>query len=401
MSAQSQRSRSQFESLPEPDAAALSHSERVRAHIVNEIDHAGGIISFADYMSQVLYAPGLGYYSAGATKFGTAGDFVTAPEISSLFGRCLAQQCQEILGYLEGGDILELGAGSGKLAVDLLRELERRGCLPDRYLILEVSADLRDRQQSLFREQLPQLWDCVEWLQQLPAEPLNGVLIANEVLDALPVQCLLLDSEDIHELMVGHENGVLQWQQQVAAPALKSTVTQLLAELPVQPSLPYRTEINTGLGDWLTAVTAAIGRGVMLLIDYGYPRAEYYHPQRDSGTLICHYRHRAHEDPFVYPGLQDISASVDFTRVAESALACGMEVAGFSNQAHFLLGCGLDTLLAEAAAGNEHGYLQLAHETKRLTLPAEMGERFKVMALSRDYHGQLTALQRADFRHRL
>ncbi len=401
MSAQSQRSRSQFESLPEPDAAALSHSERVRAHIVNEIDHAGGVISFADYMNQVLYAPGLGYYSAGATKFGAAGDFVTAPEISSLFGRCLAQQCQEILSYLKGGDILELGAGSGKLAVDLLRELEHRGCLPGRYLILEVSADLRDRQQSLFREQLPHLWDRVEWLQQLPAEPLNGVLIANEVLDALPVQCLLLDSEDIHELMVGHENGVLQWQRQVAAPELKSTITQLLAELPVQPSLPYRTEINTGLGDWLTAVTAVISRGVMLLIDYGYPRVEYYHPQRDSGTLICHYRHRAHEDPFVYPGLQDISASVDFTRVAESALACGMEVAGFSNQAHFLLGCGLDTLLAEAAAGNEHGYLQLAHETKRLTLPAEMGERFKVMALSRYYHGQLTALQRADFRHRL
>ncbi|MCS3903347.1 SAM-dependent MidA family methyltransferase [Methylohalomonas lacus] len=395
------QSRTSVESLPEPDATAAAHSDAVRVHIAAAIDEAGGIISFADYMTQALYAPGLGYYSAGAAKLGAAGDFVTAPEISTLFGRCIARQCEEVLATLAGGAILELGAGSGRLAVDVLGELASRECLPECYYILEVSADLRERQQRLIAEQLPQLVDRVQWLEQLPAEPLQGIVLANEVLDALPVECVQLDDTAHVELGVTHDDGVFRWQSRSPGAQLHAALARLLVELPETPAPPYRTEINTGLEDWLRAVAGVLDRGVMLFIDYGYPRAEYYHPQRNAGSLICHYRHRAHEDPFLYPGLQDISASVDFTRLAEAAQACDLEVAGFTSQAHFLLGCGLDNMLAAAADQSQQDYWRLTGEVKRLTLPGEMGERFKAMALVRDYDGPLAGFRLQDFRHRL
>lgn len=380
-----------------PGDEARAHGRRVSDHLASLI--ADGSIDFARYMHEALYAPGLGYYSAGATKLGAAGDFITAPEISSLFGRALARPCRDVLSRI-GGDVLELGAGSGRLAVDVLRELERLDCLPGRYFILEVSGDLRARQHDRLVECVPHLLDRVEWLDTLPDTPLEGVVLANEVLDALPVHCLQIDSTGIRERRVGYAGGRLAWQPAAAPAPLRQAFERLLAELPQQPVPPYRTEINPGLAAWLGAVADSFSRGVMLFVDYGYPRAEYYHPQRDSGTLICHYRHRAHDDPFLYPGLQDISASVDFTRLAEAALACDLEVAGFTSQAHFLIGCGIDELLAESAA-EQARYLQRAGEVKRLTLPGEMGERFKVMALSRGFDAPLAALQRADFRHRL
>lgn len=370
-------------------------------HIRQAIHDNGGTIDFARYMELALYAPGLGYYSAGATKLGPAGDFITAPEISSLFGRCLARQCREILTTLGSGDVLELGAGSGKLAVDVLSELENLGCLPGNYFILEVSADLRARQYERIAQQVPHLLDRVVWLSTLPDTPIEGVVIANEVLDALPVHRVHMDAEGLAELMVGSDGESFAWRRRPLSGVLREAFDALIAELPVSLPHPYTTEINIGVHDWLAAVAECLNKGVMLFIDYGYPRAEYYHPQRDSGTLICHYRHRAHDDPFVYPGLQDISASVDFTRLAEAALACDLEVNGFTSQAHFLLGCGLDVLLAETAAVDDKHYLALSREVKQLTLPSEMGERFKVMGLSRDYPEALIALQRADFRHRL
>lgn len=386
--------------LPAPGPIASAHSAAVVDHIISAIDAGGGSISFANYMESVLYAPGLGYYSAGATKLGSAGDFITAPEISSLFGRTLARQCCEILQTLGGGVILELGAGSGRLAVDLLVELERLRCLPERYLILEVSADLRQRQQRLLAEHIPQLLPRIEWLDALPTEPLSGIVVANEVLDALPVECLLLGEGGLFELAVTHNDKTLCWQHRQPAAALQDAFSSLLAGLPSQPLLPYRTEVNPGLSAWLQTVADVLAHGVMLFIDYGYPRAEYYHPQRTSGTLVCHYRHRMHDDPFLYPGLQDISASVDFTRVAETAVAAGLDVAGFTSQAHFLLGCGLETLLTEVDS-NSRDYLRLTSEVKKLTLPSEMGERFKVMALTRDYTGALRGFEQFDFRHRL
>lgn len=389
------------QSLPEPDTGAEAHSRRLRQHIIQIIQDSGGSIDFARYMELALYTPGMGYYSAGAAKLGPAGDFITAPEISSLHGRCLARQCRGILAALGGGDVLELGAGSGKLAVDVLAELERLDCLPGQYRILEVSADLRARQAETLERDLPHLLDRVVWLDSLPDTAMDGIILANEVLDALPVHCVQLDSEGLDELVVGTDGELFNWQRRPLSGTLLETFKELLSELPAALPQPYTTEINPGLKEWLAAVAGVLNKGVMLFIDYGYPRAEYYHPQRDRGTLICHYRHRAHEDPFLYPGLQDISASVDFTLLAESALECNLQLAGFTTQAHFLLGCGLDAILAEAATGDEQQYLVLSREVKQLTLPGEMGERFKVMALSRGYPYPLAALQRADFRHRL
>ncbi len=390
-----------FQSLPQPDAGALVHSERLIHHIRQVIDDHGGAIDFAHYMDQVLYAPGLGYYSAGAAKLGEAGDFITAPEVSALFGRCLARQCRDILDSMGGGDILELGAGSGKLAVDLLTELEVRQCLPQHYLILEPSADLRERQQQLIRAHLPHLAGRVSWLDTLPAEPIHGIVIGNEVLDALPVHCIQVGADGMDELLVANTDTGFDWQRQPLAGGLAETFRALLNELPESLPAGYRTEINMVMHDWLAAVAEVLASGVMLFIDYGYPRREYYHPQRDSGTLICHYRHRSHSDPFFHPGLQDISASVDFTRLAEAGQACDLDVTGFTTQAHFLLGCGLDSILAETATGDNRQYIALSREVKQLTLPSEMGERFKVMALTRRFDEPLAGMQHADFRHRL
>lgn len=388
-------------SLPLPDADALAHSRRLCDHICTIIDAAGGSIDFSRYMDLVLYAPGLGYYSAGARKFGAGGDFITAPEISPLFGRCLARQCQQVLSTLGGGDILELGAGSGKLAADLLTELASLDCLPDRYLILEVSADLRERQQQHLQQSAPQFLSRVQWLDELPAEPIEGVMLGNEVLDALPVRRLLFDKAGMSELAVTIKDDAFTWQVREADIALQAIAVPLLSEYADRFILPYCTEINLDLMAWMQGLAESLQRGMLLLIDYGYPRAEYYHPQRTSGTLICHYRQRAHDDPFMYPGLQDISASVDFTLVAEAADQAGLQVAGYTSQAQFLLGCGLDELLAEVNQDDSRAYLSLSRQAKQLTLPAEMGERFKAIALTRDVDQPLRGFIQRDQRHRL
>lgn len=382
--------------LPRPDPQALAHSERLTGCIRAEIQTAGGSIPFARYMSLALYAPGLGYYSAGSQKFGAAGDFVTAAEISPLFARTLARQVADVLAVLGGGDLLELGPGTGAMAADLLAELERLGTLPVTYRLLEPSPDLQERQRQTLAYRVPRLLERVQWLRALPDPPIEGVIVANEVLDALPVHCFCLAGQGLCERAVGWDGLRFYWVERAPAPSLAAAVAGLGLK---QEGQAYCSEINLGLRPWIQALAASLSRGLVLLVDYGYPRAEYYLPERLAGTLMCHYRHRAHADPFLYPGLQDITAFVDFTAVAEAAVDAGLEVVGFTDQASFLINCGLTQLLE--SAGTDVERLALAQQVKTLTLPSEMGERFKVMGLGRGLEVALRGFARADRAARL
>ena len=359
--------------LPKPSADAIAHSARLKELIRAEIAQAGGAIGFERYMELALYAPGLGYYSAGARKFGAAGDFVTAPELSPLFARCLAVQCAEVLGALGGGDILELGAGSGRMATELLKELARLGAPPRHYLILEVSADLRERQRQEIAAQAAQWQDQVHWLERLPEE-LCGVVVGNEVLDALPVCRFRRAAAGFEEFCVSCAGEEFAWQLRPATGERHAALTALEASLPRPFAQDYCSEICLRLPAFIHTLADALTRGALLFTDYGYPRAAYYHPERHLGTLMCHYRQRAHDDPFLYPGLQDITAHVDFTAVAEAGTCAGLQLAGYTTQAHFLLALGIAALATD---------LKTAREVKLLTLPGEMGERFKAMGFQK------------------
>ncbi len=363
-----------------PDEA--QHSERLVARIREEIESRSGWISFARFMEMALYEPGLGYYSAGAAKFGSAGDFVTAPEISPLFGRCLAHQCAQVLRALGGGTLLEFGAGSGALAVEVLNELEALDCLPERYLIVEVSADLRERQLAALAANAARHLKRIEWLDALP-QAFTGAIIANEVLDAMPVERFRVRGDEVNALGVTWQLNRLDWSETRATGALLEEVRALEGEL--QSPLPegFTSEISLRVGPWVKTLANALRAGVMLFIDYGLPRRQYYRPERAAGTLLCHFRHRYHDDPFFAVGLQDIGAWVDFTAVAAAGVDAGLEVAGFTTQAHFLMGLGIERLLAETAERELVERLSVARGAMLLTLPGEMGERFKVLGLAR------------------
>jgi SAM-dependent MidA family methyltransferase len=396
------RAAEELSRLPEPDEDAQAHSEQLITLIHDEIKSAGGRISFARYMELVMFAPGLGYYSAGSRKFGEAGDFVTAPEISSLFSQTLARQVSEVLSFLdasssEKGNVLEVGGGSGVMAADILAELERLQNLPNRYLILELSADLRQRQREMLSERVPHLLDRVQWLDALPKSGFRGVVVANELLDALPVCCFSVEENGIKERFVTWQEDRFQWlSDEPESDELKAQLEIVAKDLPVG----YQSEINLATIAWVQSIADTLEAGVVLLLDYGFPRHEYYHPERNAGTLMCHYRHRAHEDPFVYPGLQDVTAHVDFTAIAETAQASGLNVSGYTSQAYFLLSNGL-TELAEANAHNERDQLLYAQQIRTLTMPGEMGELFKVMALTKNYESALTGFSMLDARHKL
>lgn len=385
--------------FPAPSQRALQLSAELSTVIRREISAAGGSIPFSRYMELCLYTPGLGYYSAGQQKFGAGGDFVTAPEISPLFGRCLASACRAVLESLHGGDILEFGAGSGQLAIDVLGELQRMACLPGRYLILERSAELRQRQQQALQRELPQLLQRVCWIDTLPEAGFRGVMLANEVLDAMAVERFQWDGKAAGLYHVCVEDETFQWRLQTAAHETRIAIEALASKCRLPPA--YISEFNAALPAWLQSVAEPLQAGVMLLIDYGYPRHEYYHPQHSSGTLMCHYRQRAHDDPFLWPGLQDITAHVDFTALAEAALAADLEVSGYTTQAFFLLDCGLDDLLQQAGPTDSTHYMQLAQQAKTLILPGEMGERFKCIALTRGMTTALPGFRLQDFRNRL
>lgn len=367
--------------LPAPEPDALAISEQLQAKIRLKIESEGGSISFASFMQMALYEPGLGYYSAGSAKFGSAGDFVTAPETSSLFGRCLAQQIIQVFQELDQKIILEFGAGSGRLACDILAELEKHHALPDAYLILEVSADLRERQQQLITEQLPHLLDIVTWLDELPAEKICGVVLANEILDALAIERFQITDDGVQEQQVTYdsEHGRFKYINKPASESLQTAVEAISSELPLQ----YTSEINRSLSSWFQGIHDSLARGVIFCVDYGYSQRDYYHAERINGTLICHYRHRAHDDPFFAIGLQDLSTSVDFTSTAEAAFSCGLSVAGYTTQAMFLLACGLTELLEGEKDDNPEQYLEFSQQAKTLTLPGEMGEQFKVIGLTK------------------
>jgi SAM-dependent MidA family methyltransferase len=360
--------------LPVPAPEALEHSRRLAALVREAIGAAGGLIPFNRYMELALYAPGLGYYSAGARKFGAAGDFVTAPELSPLFSRCLARQCAEVLGDLGGGSILELGAGSGVMAADILLELHALGQLPEEYLILEVSAELKERQRATLATKAPVLATRVRWLEALP-EGFSGVILGNEVLDALPVERFRKTAVGHDEFCVRMEGESFAWVTRPAGVQLAATLAALETTLPAPLAPGYESELCPGAAPLVASLAARLERGALLLLDYGYPRAAYYHPDRSMGTLMCHYRQRAHGDPFLYPGLQDITAHVDFTAVAEAGTSSGLELAGYTTQAHFLMALGI--------AGFADMDMRSAQQVKLLTLPEEMGERFKAIGFTK------------------
>jgi SAM-dependent MidA family methyltransferase len=382
--------------LPLLNADELAHSRRVIEHIRAFMQQHGDVIGFDAWMRLALYAPGLGYYSAGATKLGSDGDFVTAPEISSLFSRCLARQCADVL-RVTGGEILELGAGSGRMAADVLTELAAIESLPDRYSILEVSADLAERQRARIAELPRELAERVRWLDRWPERVMRGVVLANEVLDAMPVERFVLRNRaggiDVRALGVGLCEDGFEWRETSPTPELMHAVADIVEALPMPLPDGYVSEVCLAFHPWMASLAAQLETGVALLIDYGLPRAHLYHPDRAEGTLRCHFRHRAHSDPFINVGLQDITAWVDFTRVAEAADGAGLEVLGFASQAAFLIGAGMESLLStemQLAGDDLRRQATLAGEARRLLLPGEMGEIFKVIALGRGYESPLT-----------
>jgi SAM-dependent MidA family methyltransferase len=386
--------------LPALNEAEAAHSAAAREHIVRRIRASGDCIDFETFMELALYAPGLGYYSAGSAKIGAAGDFTTAPEVSELFGRCVARQCAQILLHTPGGSILEVGAGTGSLVATVLRELAARDALPRHYDILEVSADLAERQRQRLRSLPDPLRSRIRWLQQLPSSPLQGVVLANEVLDALPCQRFVMREAAVEALGVtAAADGTLGWARLPANASLTAAVQELNRTLPA-PFVPgYTSEVCTRVDPWVASLAACLERGVLLLFDYGLPRPHYYQPDRDAGTLTCHFKHRAHFDPFVNVGVQDITAWVDFTRVALAGHACGLEVLGLCTQAAFLLGSGIEEFLGQGRDGLEQ--VRLAGEARRLLLPGEMGEAFKLLALGRGIEAALDCFKFQDLRDSL
>jgi len=342
----------------------------VLSRIASEIAAHGGWISFARYMELALHEPGLGYYAGGARKFGAQGDFVTAPELGSLFGRTLARQLRQFPA------ILEIGAGSGALAETLLEE---RDC---EYLILETSAELRDRQQK-------RLGSKVRFLDALP-DHFSGALIANEVVDAMPVHAVAWRDAGVMERGVSFHSGTLQWTEREAAGGLWNAAHEI--EVPI----PYESEVGMAGRAWMRTLGEKLESGAIFVIDYGFPRHEYYHPQRSMGTLMCHHRHRSHGDVFLEPGGQDITAHVDFSALADAARETGLEVLGYATQAQFLVNCGITDVLAEANVENALHYAPIAAQAQKLLSPAEMGELFKVLAVGRGVQAPLLGFSRGD-----
>lgn len=346
-----------------------------------------GPLTFAEYMNAALYEPGQGYYRAGFTKFGREGDFVTAPELSPLFAQCVAESCRSVLSAI-GGNILEVGAGSGRLAADLLKALAAVDCLPAQYYILELSAELKARQQATLKKSVPALADRVVWLSSWPAAPFDGVVIANEVLDAMPVHQFVYDGE-FQERYVTHQRGELQW---LVAPPKEATLTAQLKQYDLDLPVGYQSEVSLLIAPWIAGLSACLRQGVTLLFDYGYPRHEYYHPQRNCGTVMCHHRHHAHPDPLIHPGEQDITAFVDFTLVAKAASANALDVLGFTHQAGYLMNCGIASMAA-TQSGNDIAQFEMAQQLKQLMLPTQMGEAFKVMALGKGFAGTMVGFE--------
>jgi SAM-dependent MidA family methyltransferase len=380
--------------LPTPSADAQAASRALSARIVARIEAGGGWLPFAEFMDMALHLPGLGYYAGGSLKFGAAGDFVTAPELTPLFGQALARQVAQVLAAVQEPSYLEVGAGSGRLAADMLLALEALDALPERYAILELSGELRARQQATIAAAAPRLAARVEWLDALP-ERFSGCVVANELLDALPTHAVAWRAEGLMERGVVLTAEGFAWAERPARGAL----AEAMATLAVAP--PYAGEVSLAARAWVAEWGQRLEQGALLLIDYGLPRHELYHPLRDGGTLRCHYRQRSHDDPFWWPGLSDITSHIDFTSVAEAGYDAGLDVLGYTNQASFLVDCGIGELFAARQRDGGEQALRASGAVQMLLSPAEMGELFKVIALGKGIGEPLLGFARGDRRHAL
>lgn len=376
--------------LPAPSTEAATHSAQLAEHIANTICDEGGWIPFSRYMELALYAPGLGYYSAGARKFGSEGDFVTAPELTPMFARCIAMQALQVL-EATGGDILELGPGSGALAADLFEELNAQGKAPKRYLLLEVSPELRARQHERLEKRFPNDMDRFVWIDRLP-EAIRGLVIANEVLDVVPFSMLRRTGGEILERGVIVSEAGLAFDD---APLPDGDLKRRALTVFPPGDYDYLSEVSLAAEGLARTIASSLESGVALFIDYGFPEREFYHPQRSMGTMRCHYRHRFHGDPFFMPGLQDITAHVDFTAMARAADSAGAEVYGFTTQAYFLISCGLAVLVSAGDPTATLSRLKGTSVVHRLINPSEMGELFKVLAVGRGIDAPLLGFQSA------
>lgn len=370
-----------FDDLPKPSPAALKRQYEL-TEFIRQQTIKNGPLSFADFMNLALYHPQWGYYCADTIALGKQGDFTTAPEISPLFAQCMAEQCKDLMNQLSFKYIIEFGAGSGRFAADMLAALAKHKQLPTKYYIHEISPSLRDKQRDYLNETCPQWVHRVVWVDHLP-QNLNAIVIANEVLDALPVHCFQISADGTQEKCVTFQNEQLVWQTKPAAAQLTVEVDLLKK----QQALPigYESEINLQLASFIKNIANALNQGVILFSDYGYGQTEYYHPERQGGTLTCFYQHHYHHNPLIYAGLQDITAHVDFTRVADTALSYGCSLLGYTSQAAFLLGCGLLDFAAQAEKTlSAAEQFNLHQDIKILTWPTEMGERIKIMALGKN-----------------
>lgn len=373
-----------YHDLPNPPHGAQIRTTALSEIIRQQIQQHNGRIRFSRFMDLALYHPQYGYYKSEHFDLGKHGDFTTAPEISPLFAKCLARQCQEILASLGKHTIFELGAGTGRLALDLLTELEQLNCLPDEYYIFEISPALRAKQQARIHAARPDFLQRIIWLEELPNK-LSGIIIANEVLDALPVDCFEIRSGEIRERVVREEQGQFTWHTHIPSPQLQESVTRLMQQYDLADG--YQSEINLEACQYTAKLCDLLTTGMIIFIDYGYGQREYYHPQRTQGTLACFYQHRVHGNPLIHPGLQDITAHVDFTRIIETAADHDCQLAGFTTQAGFLLGNGLlDYARQEEEGLSEKDAFHMHQAIKTLTMPTEMGDRIKVMAISKNYH---------------
>ncbi|HWD36029.1 MAG TPA: SAM-dependent methyltransferase [Casimicrobiaceae bacterium] len=364
--------------VPVPDDEARAHSARVAAHVRDEIGRAGGFITFAQYMDLVLYAPGLGYYVAGARKFGDAGDFVTAPELTPLFGAALARQIEVVLATTSAREIVELGAGSGALAASMLNALAEAKALPSRYAILEPSPELRARQQATLEALSARSGARIEWIERLP-DTIGGIVVMNEVLDAIAPNIVARRDGQWYERGVALADATFAWAER----PLDDAKLLALARARFPDDGAYLSEVNPAAEALVATIAKRVGEGGILIVDYGFPAREYYHAQRASGTLVGHYRHRVHDDPFLWPGLSDLTSHVDFTAIARAGQRAGLRVAGFATQASFLLGCGLLERLRAAGTPGSVDYVRASAAVQKLLSPAEMGELFKMLLLAR------------------
>ena len=364
----------------QPEASAGRHSAAVTRYIRDRIKDAGGVLPFDEYMEAVLYAPGLGYYAAGSRKFGPGGDFVTAPELGPLFGQCLAREVGPVLASFEQACVLEFGAGSGALAVSLIEALSTLDQLPERYCILEISPDLRERQRKRLEPIANQHGLHIEWLERMPETPLEGVILANEVVDAFPVtRFRVVNGKPVRAgVCIDGDGFAWDWTDDLGDDQSTMNIVRQY-----QLKEGYISEVCPRTRAWMGALASALQRGVVLVIDYGFPAAEYYLPERSEGTLRCHYQHQAHNDPLIYPGIQDVTSHVDFSALADAGRESGLEVLGYTSQEAYLLALGLLELAAPQPNDDERQILKTAAEVKELILPSQMGEAFKVMAFGK------------------